>query len=328
MSRTVPIIPIPTFQYLPHLLIALFHLAPALCATTSNSSTTNRSKPINANIMTTNTEHSVQVSNISPSATEKTIADFFSFCGKISKLYLNKDQHTAVVQFDSESAAKTALLLTNALIIDRPIVVALIESPTATQNDASLGTPADPTQIPERDFGVPDEQRSKTSVVASLLAAGYVLGDSAIDKAREYDEKIGVAATAQAVVAQIQTKAQQIDQQFGISDKASAAKQVVEDHIKQVDEKYQISEKANLAVDVVKSTFQDVSRNVVNKVQENPASAQALERVQAAGTAVTSYIKDQKEQTTRAIDEKQRERGKVEQNGEQAIPSEVPEKQQ
>lgn len=32
----------------------------------------------------------VFVSNISPNATEKTVSDFFSFCGKITKLTLRK----------------------------------------------------------------------------------------------------------------------------------------------------------------------------------------------------------------------------------------------
>eukprot|EP01117_Protostelium_nocturnum_P005193 TRINITY_DN188_c0_g1_i1.p1 TRINITY_DN188_c0_g1~~TRINITY_DN188_c0_g1_i1.p1 ORF type:complete len:275 (-),score=118.50 TRINITY_DN188_c0_g1_i1:76-900(-) len=252
----------------------------------------------------------VQVSNISPSATEKTIADFFSFCGKISNLYLNKENNSAVVQFESESAAKTALLLTNALIIDRPIQVSLLASsePSSTPSSSStFGTQVDPDQIPERNFGVPDEQRSKTSVVASLLSAGYVLADGALDKAKEFDEKFNIANTAKAVADQIKTKAQEIDQQFLISEKASAVKAIATEKVNQVDEKFQVSQKAQQAMDAVKKSAQDVA----NKVQENPAAQSAYAQVQAVGNSLANYITETKEQTSKAIDEKQRERGKV-----------------
>ncbi len=88
---------------------------------------------------------------------------------------------SAVVQFETESAAKTALLLTNALIVDRPITVVPYTSgfqsthasstptnntnatPQSTSENApqpSLGTPVDHTNITQRDFqGISDEQR-------------------------------------------------------------------------------------------------------------------------------------------------------------------------
>ena len=85
------------------------------------------------------------------------------------------DSRTAVVQFETESAAKTALLLTNALIVDRPINVAPYISQTSVQSSpepvhaqkqveqqqATIDPSAkvDDTKISQKDFGVPDEQR-------------------------------------------------------------------------------------------------------------------------------------------------------------------------
>lgn len=138
----------------------------------------------------------VYVTNISPNANEKTVSDFFSFCGKISKLFVNKyvefqilpnsvadipffrEQETssAVVEFETESAAKTALLLTNALIVDRPITVVPYTSTPSTQQSATgatvdvvppknPGTPVAQHEITQRDFkGVPDEQRVSCSL--------------------------------------------------------------------------------------------------------------------------------------------------------------------
>lgn len=257
-------------------------------------------------------EYTVQVNNISPSATEKTIADFFSFCGKISKLYLNKENNSAVVQFENESAAKTALLLTNALIIDRPIQVSLLNAtPTEATNETTespnYGTQVNPDQITERDFGVPDDQRSKTSVLASLIAAGYVLADGTVDKAKELDEKFSIGSTAKAIGEQIKSKAQEIDNNYQISEKASAVKAMATEKANQVDEKFQVSQKAQQALDVVKKSAQDVA----SKVQENSTAQSAIAQVQAVGNSLAAFVNETKEQTSRAIDEKQRERGKI-----------------
>lgn len=71
----------------------------------------------------------VFVSNISPNAADKTVSDFFSFCGEIKSLVLRRTAgqadgtQEAIVTFESSAAAKTAQLLTNALIVDRAITV-------------------------------------------------------------------------------------------------------------------------------------------------------------------------------------------------------------
>lgn len=111
--------------------------------------------------------------------------------------------------FETDSAAKTALLLTNALIVDRPITVVphVPSSETDAQVEQTTEAQAD---ITNREFTAPDHERvcthsivvhryntsctiylfysqSKTSVIASLLAAGYILGDNTATQAREFD---------------------------------------------------------------------------------------------------------------------------------------------
>ena len=67
----------------------------------------------------------VLVSNLDLDVTEKQISDFFSFCGKITSLTIRTKGNNveAILFFEHESSAKTALLLSNALINDKPIVV-------------------------------------------------------------------------------------------------------------------------------------------------------------------------------------------------------------
>ncbi|CAG8640412.1 12600_t:CDS:2, partial [Dentiscutata heterogama] len=70
---------------------------------------------------------SVVVYEISNLASEKTIKDFFLFCGRISEFKLKKSEkdskQIAYITFQKEIAAKTALMLTNAVIGDSALIV-------------------------------------------------------------------------------------------------------------------------------------------------------------------------------------------------------------
>jgi len=268
---------------------------------------------------------SVSVSNISPSADEKTVSDFFSFCGKITKLYLKRDEapaetSSAIVQFETESAAKTALLLTNALIIDRPITVLPYSQTTSDSYSASSNqpqstlTPVPEAKITTREFNVPDEQRTKTSVIASLLAAGYVLTNDAFDKAKEVDEKHMISLQAKIALEQVKVKAHEIDKQLGLSEKAATLQNLASEKVKQIDEQLHISEKAKEAANTVKTT----ATNVAKQVSENPTISKGVTTVKDTATniktSVSNVFNDYKEQTQKAIEEKQKEKLHKQQN--------------
>jgi hypothetical protein len=257
---------------------------------------------------------SVHVTNISSSASEKTVSDFFSFCGKIDKLFLKKEENgtsSAVVQFETESAAKTALLLTNALIVDRPITVVphQVESSQTTgkQSPAHDTNRVPDAHITQRDFRVPDDQRTKTSVIASLLAAGYVLGQDTLVKAKDYDEKHSISVQAKVAVEVVKTKVHEIDTQYGISEKASQLKQQATEQAKKLDDQYHLTEKAT----VVKSQVQSVA----TKVTENPTVAKGITTAygtyESLKTQATTMYNDYKTQVDKAIEEKQKEKGNL-----------------
>jgi len=260
----------------------------------------------------------VVVSNISPNANEKTVSDFFSFCGKINKLFLTKtegsDTNTAVIQFETDSAAKTALLLTNALIIDRPIIVIGFSSGTPEaekvpeKNVVSPNTQIPENQITQREFGVPDDQRSKTSVVASLVAAGYVLGQDALDKAKEVDEKHMISLQAKVAVESVKAKLHEIDVSYGISEKAQSLGKQATDKVKQIDEQYKISEKAK----EVGNQLMTSTTTAVNKVLSQPTVASTVNVVKEKATNVKNTVSAQfnelEAETKKAIEEKQKEK--------------------
>lgn len=242
----------------------------------------------------------VFVSNISPSATEKTVSDFFSFCGRITRLNLRsgaEGSQEAVVVFETDSAAKTALLLTNALIVDRPITV-VAHAPLEGELEASI--PAEGSTYTERQHSVPDSERTKTSVVASMIASGYVLGADTIGKARDLDEKHMISLQLKVGAEQIKAKANEIDKQLHISETATAIKTGVVEKAKEVDTKFGISVTVGAATEVAKAQ----ATALVAKANENETVAKGLGILKAVGTNISNSFYSFKDETSQAIDAK------------------------
>ena len=69
----------------------------------------------------------VLVSNVALEATETTLADFFRFCGPLESVTLKAgatdEAQTARVVFEADAGARTALLLSNAVVLGKPIAV-------------------------------------------------------------------------------------------------------------------------------------------------------------------------------------------------------------
>lgn len=248
----------------------------------------------------------VFVANISPNATEKTVSDFFSFCGRITKLTLRKEpagdgSQEAVVVFETDSAAKTALLLTNALIVDRPItVVPHITSTADTEGGEVTQKEIPQDNITNRSFTAPDHERSKTSVVASMVAAGYVLGTDAVAKAREIDEKHMISLQLKVGAEQVKAKANEIDKALHISETANVIKTVTMEKAKEVDEKLQISAKMNQAADAVKQQ----ASAFATKASENEVVAKGVGMLQNLGNTIQQSFQSLKDESMAIVEEK------------------------
>jgi len=252
----------------------------------------------------------VFVSNISPNATEKTVSDFFSFCGRITKLTLRKDASNdgaqeAVVIFETDSAAKTALLLTNALIVDRPITVV---SHIPSSNDEPLqqsSQQTEPENITNRTYTAPDHERSKTSVVASMLAAGYILGTDTVSQARDFDEKHMISLQIKVGAEQVKAKANELDKALHISETANVIKTVTVEKAKEVDEKLGISTKANQAAEAVKQQ----ATAIAAKAQENEMVAKGVGLLSTLGATISQSFQSIKDETLATVEQKRAEQG-------------------
>ncbi|KAG0288468.1 hypothetical protein BGZ98_004252 [Dissophora globulifera] len=174
-------------------------------------------------IPATPTPNLIIVHNISASASETTVKDFFLFCGKILQFDLQKegDRQVALVHFERESAAKTACMLTNAMIVDSQISVKPYFEESADVSEENIA----------------QENKPKATILAEILAAGYQLQDQIIEKGLEIDAKYGVHQKIQAYVESAKVQAKNLDEKYKVTEKAT-----------ELDNKYHVQDRVTAAV--------------------------------------------------------------------------------
>eukprot|EP01012_Entosiphon_sulcatum_P032385 TRINITY_DN4119_c0_g1_i1.p1 TRINITY_DN4119_c0_g1~~TRINITY_DN4119_c0_g1_i1.p1 ORF type:complete len:347 (-),score=65.19 TRINITY_DN4119_c0_g1_i1:92-1132(-) len=195
-------------------------------------------------------ERSIVVSHISPVAEAKHLDEFFAFCGSVESITFTGQTapdgtKVAVVTFTDSDAVQTALLLSDAIIVDSPIQIApaTSETPAAdTGAPGEVGTravlpsppAAAPSQLPSPPSGPAAEQAPKKTaeeVVAGIVIAGYFKGEQIIRevrrRAQEFDEKHHVKAKTTTALSPALDKAKvtaaQLDDKYRLQQKASLA---------------------------------------------------------------------------------------------------------
>ncbi|KAJ3363490.1 hypothetical protein GGF32_004191 [Allomyces javanicus] len=177
------------------------------------------------------TANAVLVQNISANATAKSVQDFFSFCGKIVKFELIEadGSQEAFILFEKESAANTARLLSNAVIVDSSVTVKSFFEGVGEEN-VEEAVEADAAKEAESPTGT----KPYTRVIAELLAEGYQLSEGVVKRGLEVDEKYSVTKTLSAYFFTAKARAEELDEQYKVVEK-----------LREIDEKYQISQNAH-----------------------------------------------------------------------------------
>ncbi|CAO3589041.1 unnamed protein product [Absidia cylindrospora] len=200
-------------------------------------------------IPTEPTPNLVQVTNIGKDTTQASLRDFFAFCGKIKDFELAPadDQQKALILFETEKAAKTAELLSNALVENNHIQVQpYFQKSTTTTDEKSSATTqqvnaSDVSLIKEEaehqraeggggtSPGAADEQqqdkKTVSNIMAELLSSGYILGDQVLAKGIDFDHRYGVREKVQHYFDQIRQNLQQWNEQYRVTDKANQMEQ-------------------------------------------------------------------------------------------------------
>ncbi|KAI9317909.1 hypothetical protein BX666DRAFT_1932713 [Dichotomocladium elegans] len=145
------------------------------------------------------------------------------------------EHQAALIHFERESAAKTATLLSNALIDDSHIVATPYFADHAS-NEAEAASGA-------QENNEQQESKPKSRIAAEILANGYVLHDHIVAKGLEYDTKYGLSSRLQGYLSTLQNNVKQFDEKYRIWDK-----------IVETDQKYKIHEKVQNATQTALQT--------------------------------------------------------------------------
>eukprot|EP00698_Gefionella_okellyi_P005091 TRINITY_DN14677_c0_g1_i1.p1 TRINITY_DN14677_c0_g1~~TRINITY_DN14677_c0_g1_i1.p1 ORF type:complete len:316 (-),score=84.53 TRINITY_DN14677_c0_g1_i1:1043-1990(-) len=217
-------------------------------------------------------DRTVIVTNVSSKATEQMLSQFFSFCGKVESITLQTDiqspsgEQRAIIVFSQASEAATALLLTGATIADRALMISAytgesiavhLSAPTGEGAGLYPSFPAAPQDGPTlQQAGAAQPasdsptstDRKPSTVIASLLAAGYRLADEAATKAKLFDaEHLNLQAKARGVKQDVETKAAELH----IVDKLNSIKVGVESRVQAVDNQLHITQRATAVATAV-----------------------------------------------------------------------------
>jgi len=217
----------------------------------------------------------VFVTNISPDASQQTIADFFTFCGPIKSISLNifpNRSGQATVVFETEEGAKTALLLTNALLADRPITVV----PYKAEEHQSQQNSSTDREVPKENLTT--EEKSQ-GVIAPILAAGYEIGNNAITKIKEIDEKNNISKNLINATDATLNKVIELDKTLQVSS-------TVGNLSKKVDQSLNISQNYNSAIE---SMTNSIDSGYV-KVREAPVVQTAVHNISEFGQSVSNFF--------------------------------------
>jgi hypothetical protein len=202
--------------------------------------------------------YSIEVTGLSPKATEKDVYDFFAFSGAVEHVEIVRSGDfacTAYVTFKDVYSQDTACLLRGATILDQRVCITrwgLYEDEFHFWNR--------PSHSQEEETGSIHTQRSQfpstgevQEVVKTMLAKGYHLGKDALCKAKAFDESHDVSATAAARVSEL-------GQRIGLTDKICAGVEAA----KSVDEKYHVSDMTKLAASATGRAAAAAANSMVN----------------------------------------------------------------
>ena len=163
--------------------------------------------------MSSTLERSVLITNLSRKATQQNLVDFFTFCGGIESLVIEEGSpfNSAIVVFDSVSAAKTASVVSSALIVDAPIRVQLRSAAVSSGSNSSAPS--------SRDVPPPAENYQSSESEGSQVKPGFLARSigTAYCAWKTLDFTYGVSSKAKAAATSVKTSIDKFDQENHIS---------------------------------------------------------------------------------------------------------------
>jgi hypothetical protein len=298
--------------------------------------------------------NSILITNLSPTTTPQTLDSFFSFCGKIVSVQIaphNEVEIHAIVTFDSEVAAKTALFLNHVIIEEKQLNLypynSTVETPLPSQQTLTTPTadlisfpsenPEYPSNVPEG-TPIPNPTQNETESlkpidqkIASFIASAWQYTNSTINALNEVDEKYKISDKVKTGAQKISTKTQELDDKYQISQKAQEVISNFQQKYQEVDNKYDINNKTESIGLVVNSAMSTLGNFLSNKidvlmtkveeeVQSRPKVVQVVNTLQNGTNSLSQRVQAIQKETTHLIKEKEVQKQPSEEQSDSSIP--------
>jgi len=240
--------------------------------------------------------NALYVTNISKTATIKQVSEFFSYCGTIEKIVQDFDINSpkedpkqfSVVVFDSDQSYSVALLLGASVIEGSPINVHPYTTVIPHQQQTTSTTTTTNTNTNNN-----NNERNATTVIASLIASGYIKGENLINEMKQQAKELDSHSTISQKVKQAYTfsidKCKKFNNQYKLTETFTSLKnkaiETTTNVYKNIDATLGLEQKAKEAKEFTLKTVSVVTEK-----------AMEIEPVQKSVEFVTSgwnYIKDQ-----------------------------------
>ncbi|VVA38279.1 PREDICTED: binding partner of [Prunus dulcis] len=253
----------------------------------------------------------VQVKQLSDLASDREIHEFFSFSGEIERIQIQREpgqSKTAFVTFKDPKALEIALLLSGATIVDQIVIISpvenyvpktevlevrMVESAVCAAPDGILSPNAevaiDTTTYLKQDRNSPPTNgrvyvNRAQDVVTCIVAKGSAIGQDAVNKAKAFDEKHRLTASAS-------EKVISFDKRVGLTEKLTVGFSVVNEKVKSVDQRLHVSDKTMAAIFAAERKLNDTGSAVktsryvtAGAAWLNGAFGKVAKAGQAAGT--------------------------------------------
>ncbi|XP_057983070.1 binding partner of ACD11 1 isoform X2 [Malania oleifera] len=216
----------------------------------------------------------VQVGHVSDLASEREIHEFFSFSGDIERVEILRDSgqsRTAYVTFKDPKALEIALLLSGATIVDQIVTISPVENyvPNTEMQEVTISSNAinvapaenvllnveDKTSSPASPINGKVYVSKAHDVVTNMLARGSAIRQDAMSKAKAFDEKHQLTASASAKVISF-------DRKVGLTEKLTVGITVVNEKMKSVDQRLHVSDKTMAALIAAERKLNDTGSAV------------------------------------------------------------------
>ncbi|BFG37518.1 hypothetical protein CerSpe_237950 [Prunus speciosa] len=223
----------------------------------------------------------VQVKQLSDLASDREIHEFFSFSGEIERIQIQREpgqSKTAFVTFKDPKALEIALLLSGATIVDQIVIISPVENyvPKTEVLEVRMvesAVCAAPGEIlsPNAEVAIDtttylkDRNSSPTNgrvyvnraqdVVTCIVAKGSAIGQDAVNKAKAFDEKHRLTASAS-------EKVISFDKRVGLTEKLTVGFSVVNEKVKSVDQRLHVSDKTMAAIFAAERKLNDTGSAV------------------------------------------------------------------